>query len=97
MVTQTQQYDTGGFDFAPVAEKVLRELLEPAARLEELKRKAFLSSKEVEILYGIPESTLRTLRCRGGGPDYHQQEKTSPVRYTHDAIKNFMASNRVRG
>lgn len=74
--------------------EVLRELLAPAARLEELRRKELLSGKEVQELYGLPYGTLRNWKSKGLGP------KTTifktQVYYRHQDLQNFIAAHQVR-
>lgn len=50
---------------APVA-----ELMAPVAELETIRRKDFLSEREVSVFFSIPPATLQTDRCRGAGPRY---------------------------
>ena len=84
-------------DLSPMVEKVLQEMLSPVVRLEALKRKPYLSPKDVKELYGISEASLKTWRNRGGGPEYIQPYKNGQVLYTHEAIHDFQRGNRVRG
>ncbi|EGY26439.1 hypothetical protein DA2_1432 [Desulfovibrio sp. A2] len=75
----------------------LRTGMEQVAELEALKRKEFLTSKEVARLYGIPYATLDTLRSRGGGPAYHQVHRGGTVLYRHEDIREYVTRARVRG
>lgn len=50
--------------------KALPKLLVPAAKLEELKRKEFLTEQEVGTLYSISPASIRSERSRGLGPAY---------------------------
>jgi tRNA(His) 5'-end guanylyltransferase len=45
-------------------------LFVPAAEMNVMKQKEFLTEKEVSLLYSVSISTLRTERCRGVGPGY---------------------------
>ncbi|MDR2504208.1 MAG: hypothetical protein LBD82_07515 [Deltaproteobacteria bacterium] len=85
-----------GFDFRAAFEKAMKETLAPVGRLEMLKCKPSLTSKEVETLYGIPESSLRTWRCRGGGPRFCQPYEKGAVLYEHDDIRDFIRGNRIK-
>lgn len=76
---------------------VLKKELQPVVRITLLKAKPFLTPKDVEDLYEIPEASLRTMRSRGGGPRYHQKSAGSPVRYTHEDIPDYMRATRTRG
>jgi hypothetical protein len=84
------------FDFVAAFEKALQSILASVVRLEMLKRKPYLTGKEVEELYTIPESSLRTWRTRGGGPKFFQPYENGPVRYEHNDIKDFMQKNHIR-
>ncbi len=76
---------------------VLKEEMQPVVRLALLKEKVFLSDKEVEELYNIPAASLRTWRCRGSGPRYHQQNKNTRVLYAHKDIQDFLAATHTLG
>ncbi|WP_319779984.1 helix-turn-helix domain-containing protein [Maridesulfovibrio sp.] len=58
-------------------EDVRRELREaaleafaPAAELEELRRKLSVTQEQASKLTGIPEGTLKNMRCRREGPPF---------------------------
>ena len=69
----------------------VKEAYSQAALLAMLKEKPYLTECEVEILYGIPATSLKAWRGKKDkGPRFSQREKGGPVRYRHDAIKNFM-------
>lgn len=55
---------------ATAMKKAFAKLLVPAAKLEELKRKEYLTEQEVGTLYSIPPSSIRSERSRGFGPPY---------------------------
>ena len=84
-----------GFDFETAFITAMTEVLKPAGKLEMLKRREVLTTKEVALLYGIPASSLTTWRTRGGGPEYVQPYKNGPVTYTHEAIRNFLFRSRM--
>jgi hypothetical protein len=67
-----------------------------AAELEVLRRKEYLTSDEVEKLYGIPAATLKTKRTRGGGPSFLQHARGTSVTYTHEDIRQYMERGRIR-
>lgn len=71
-----------------------RAALESAAELESLKRKEILSEREVERLFGVPASTLRTKRCRGCGPAYIKDGAS--VYYTPSAVRDYLNARRVK-
>ena len=81
------------FDFNDSFERVLTKVLAPAAEVEKLKRKPFLSAAEVETLYGLSRDSLKTWRNQRKGPKFEQNGKTSPVRYTHEAIRAFLTGS----
>lgn len=85
------------FDFEAAFDKAMKETLAPVGRLEMLKSKPSLTSKEVQELYGIPESSLRTWRSRGGGPVFSQPYEKGTALYEHAAIKDFLHRNKIRG
>lgn len=74
--------------------EVLRELLNPAVRLEELRRKELLSSVEVEELYGLNSGTLRNWRAKSLGPKFSRFGQL--VFYKHQDLQNFIAAHQVR-
>ena len=84
-----------GFDFSAAFDKAMKEVLAPVGRLEMLKCRPSITGKEVEELYGIPESSLRTWRSRGGGPKYYQDTEKATVLYEHDDIKAFKRRIRI--
>jgi len=47
--------------------ETLERLLVPVVRKEDLKRKIYLTEKEVSELYSITPDALRTMRCRNRG------------------------------
>lgn len=59
-----------------------------ALRLERLKMKEFLSSEEVEALYGIPRATLATNRSRNMGPSFSRIGRS--IAYTHKDILDYI-------
>lgn len=75
---------------------VLRELLEPAAVLEALKRKELLTPLDVQKLYSLNAQTMRNMRGQGRGPRYVQEFKGAPVYYEHCAVKEYLAKCRKR-
>lgn len=74
---------------------VLRDMLEPAARLELLRRKELLTGSEVEELYGISSGTLRNMRSQGRGPK-SVSFGPSTVRYRHQDLQAYIAAHQVK-
>ena len=87
-VVVTKELNT--VDFQSIVERVLTQIFQPLVELETIKRKITLSGKDVEKLYDIPESTLRTWRNKKRGPNFHQSAKGCPVIYTHEDIQNYL-------
>lgn len=73
-------------------EKALALALEPVCELEKLKRKPFITPKEVEALYGISRATLKAWRKDGKGPQYKQLYGNGSVFYTHEEIRKFISN-----
>ena len=69
-------------------------LFERAADLEALRRKPSLNSNEVEQLYGLKSTTLKTWRCRGRGPAYIKDG--SVILYDQRDLLAFLEARRVR-
>jgi hypothetical protein len=84
------------FDFSAALDCALKESLAPIVRLEMLKRRPYLSAKEVRELYGISELSLMTYRSRGGGPSYIQPYDKGRVLYEHHAIVEFLQKGRIK-
>lgn len=86
---------TEGLDIGPALEKALASALEPVCELEKVKRKPFITPKEVEALYGISRSTLKAWRKDGKGPKCRQPDKNGPVWYTHEDMRAFFTQNQA--
>ena len=81
-----------GFDLESVVKDGVKEAFALAAQLKELKEKPFLTDLEVEKLYGYSHETLKAWRRTKKGPRYCQRDKGGAVRYTHEAVREFMTS-----
>jgi len=59
------------------------------------KEKKFLTTWDVEQIYGIPRQTLANLRCMGNGPTYY---KASPrkVLYRAEDLEEWLEKKLVR-
>lgn len=75
-------------------QSVLRELLAPVARLEELRHKELLSGQEVEALYGLDAGTLENWRGKGKGPATTKIGQR--VYYRHTAVQAFIQAHQQR-
>ncbi len=51
-------------------ESTLERVLAPIAQIERLKRKAYLTPEEVEIVFGLKATTLANKRSKAQGPEY---------------------------
>lgn len=83
-----------GFDFTAIVDKAVKEIFGYAGHLESLKRKIFLTSDEVEELYGISKEQLEKWRKHKGGPEYFQESKGAKVFYEHIAIHAFIRKHK---
>ena len=75
--------------------EAIKDVFGEAAELRRLKEKPFLTPNEVQKLYGYTQRTLKEWRKDGKGPHYLQRYKGDFVRYTHEAIKEFMDNRNV--
>ena len=55
---------------ADALEKILAPVAETICEMERIRRKEYLTEKEVEKLFSLSAATLKTQRSRGGGPGY---------------------------
>lgn len=51
-------------------EKILTPVAATICEMERIRRKEYLTEKEVEKLFSLSAATLKTQRSRGGGPAY---------------------------
>ena len=58
---------------ADALEKILAPVAETICEMERIRRKEYLTDKEVEKLFSLSAATLKTQRSRGGGPKYIKQ------------------------
>lgn len=75
-------------------DNVLRELLQPVAEIAALRHKEYLSTGEVEKLFGINAESLTSQRSRRTGPPYVKQG--SRVLYRRQAVADYLEAHRVR-
>ena len=69
-------------------ERVMAPVRDAICEMERLRRKEYLSEKEVALLFSLPASTLRTKRFRGGGPEF--VKLGSRVLYARKALDAFL-------
>ena len=55
---------------AATLEKILAPVAEAICEMERVRRKEYLTEKEAALLFSLSAATLKTLRSRGGGPEY---------------------------
>lgn len=72
----------------------LEKLLAPAMEIEALKRKDFLTEKEVATLYSVSTSTLRAERCRREGPGFIKDGKR--ILYAQKDVRDYYDRRRVK-
>ena len=62
--------------------------------MERLRRKEYLTTEEVETVYGLNAQTLRKRRMLGEGPAYIKDGQK--VLYSHTAVKSYLESRRQK-
>ena len=67
---------------------------EDAARIETLRRRPYLNSEEVALLYGLNANTLKTWRCIGKGPAFIRDGRV--ILYDQKDLQEYVAARRVR-
>lgn len=75
-------------------EMTLSRLLAPVAEIETLKRKEFLTEDEAAKLFSLSAATLKTKRCRGGGPSYIKDG--GRILYSRKSIQAYLEARRVK-
>jgi hypothetical protein len=75
-------------------EMTLSRLLAPAAEIETLKRKEFLTEDEAAKLFSLSAATLKTKRCRGGGPSYIKDG--GRILYSRKSLQAYLEDRRVK-
>ena len=75
-------------------EATLTRLLAPVAEIETLKRKEFLTEDEAARLFSLSAATLKTKRCRGGGPSYIKDG--GRILYSRKALQAYLEAKRVK-
>lgn len=76
---------------ADALEKVLAPVAETICEMERIRRKEYLTEKEVEKLFSLSAATLKTQRSRGGGPPWVKQGNR--VLYHRANVINYLASH----
>ncbi len=75
-------------------EMTLSRLLAPVAEIETLKRKEFLTEDEAAKLFSLSAATLKTKRCRGGGPSYIKDG--GRILYSRKSLQAYLEARRVK-
>lgn len=75
-------------------EMTLSRLLAPVAEIETLKRKEFLTEDEAAKLFSLSAATLKTKRCRGGGPSYIKDG--GRILYSRKSLLAYLEARRVK-
>jgi hypothetical protein len=52
----------------------------------------FFSSRQVAVMLGLPEGTLRSWRATGVGPNWYKLEGS--IRYSETDVRKYLDSNR---
>lgn len=61
---------------ADALEKILAPVAETICEMERIRRKEYLTEKEVEKLFSLSAATLKTQRSRGGGPKKSEAKRS---------------------
>jgi hypothetical protein len=81
-------------DIAQAMDATLSKLLAPVAEIEVLRRKEFLTEEEAAKLFSMSAATLKTKRCRGGGPSYIKDG--GRVLYSRKSLQAYLEGKRVK-
>ncbi len=81
-------------DIAQAMDATLSKLLAPVAEIEVLRRKEFLTEEEAAKLFSMSAATLKTKRCRGGGPSYIKDG--GRVLYSRKSLQTYLEGKRVK-
>lgn len=73
--------------------EVIEQVFLPVVEIECLKRKDYLTPKEIKKLYGITPKTLANKRSLSTGPKYIKEGKT--ILYPHKDLKRYLNRSAV--
>lgn len=73
---------------AETLEKLLAPVVETICEMERVRRKEYLTEKEVALLFSLSVATLKTQRNRGGGPAY--KKLGNKVLYARRELESFL-------
>lgn len=78
---------------ADTLEKILTPVAEVICEMERIRRKEYLTEKEVAALFSLPVATLKTQRSREGGPPYIKFNKK--ILYKRIAVEGYVSNNTI--
>lgn len=73
---------------ADALEKILAPVAEAICEMERIRRKEYLTEKEVALLFSLSAATLKTQRSRGEGPNYIK--KGNRILYSPHSIRSYL-------
>ena len=71
-----------------VLEKILAPVADVICEMERIRRKEYLTGKEVELLFSLSAATLKTQRNRGGGPAH--KKIGNKILYARSDLEKFL-------
>ena len=74
---------------ADALEKILAPVADVICEMERIRRKEYLTEREAALLFSLSAATLKTLRCRGGGPPHIKVG--CRVMYNREHLKLFLS------
>lgn len=78
---------------ADALEKILAPVAETICEMERIRRKEYLTEKEVEKLFSLSAATLKTQRSRGGGPLFIKVG--TRILYPRNALGTYLSVNGI--
>lgn len=73
---------------ADALEKILAPVVETICEMERIRRKEYLTEREVALLFSLSAATLKTQRSRGEGPNYIK--KGNRILYSPQSIRYYL-------
>lgn len=74
---------------ADALEKILAPVAEVICEMERIRRKEYLTEKEVALLFSLSAATLKTQRSRGGGPKYINMG--ARILYSRKEVEDYLS------
>ena len=78
---------------ADALEKILSPVAEVICEMERIRRKEYLTEKEVEKLFSLSAATLRTQRARKSGPPFSRIG--GKIFYSATTLSNYLKGNEL--